>query len=161
MMSQEFFSFQLADAIQIALPLANVDRIVQISRQQICPLPGVASCWAGIVNYEGSLLWLLDSERFFELTPARSLKARHWTAVVVTFQDSQICRRVALSVRELHGLLPLDLSVAPKSSFFPLLPQFQALFRVSLPQENDLLLVLDPEPFFSFLQSSSKTLMNV
>lgn len=161
-MNSEFFSFELADSIQIALPLAHVEKIIQIPQQQICPLPGIASYWAGIANYQGSLLWVLDSEQFFNLIPSRSLKKANWTAIVVTFQTPEIRRRIAISVKRLNGILALDLSTSShSSSLSPLLPQFETLFSSSIFYENELLLVLEIEHFFASLSSSNLSLIDV
>ena len=125
-MNSEFFSFQLADALRIAIPLLHIEKIIQIQRQQICPLPGIASYWAGITHYQGSLLWILDSERFFDFTPTPALKKSSWTLIVITLQTLEMRRRIALSAKALNGILSLDLikhfflhQVIPLFFFFP------------------------------------------
>jgi twitching motility protein PilI len=161
-MNSEFFSFQLADSIRIALPLTHVEKIIQIPQQQICPLPGIASYWAGIANYQGSLLWVLDSEQFFNLVPSRLLKKANWTAIVVTFQTPEIRRRIAISVKSLNGILAVDLATSShSSSLFPLLPQFQPLFSSSIFYEDELLLFLEIEQFFASLSGSDLSLIDV
>lgn len=160
-MNLEFFSFQLADSLRIALPLTHVEKIIQIPQQQICPLPGIASYYAGIANYQGSLLWILDSEQFFNLVPSRSLKKTNLTAIVITLQTPEIRRRIAISVKRLNGILSLDLATSADSSFFPLFPQFKAFFSSSILYENELLLVLEIEHFFASLSGSNLSLIDV
>ncbi|GFE69190.1 chemotaxis protein CheW [Chroococcus sp. FPU101] len=157
-MNPEYFSFQLADALRIALPLPHVEKIIQIPQQQICPLPGMASYWAGITNYQGSLLWILDSEQFFDLTPTPSIKKSSWTLIVITLQTLEMRRRIALSAKALNGILSLDLD---NSSFFPLSPQFKNLFTTSIILEEEIILVLDTDSFFSSLSTSNFGLINV
>ncbi|PSF36125.1 hypothetical protein C7H19_14085 [Aphanothece hegewaldii CCALA 016] len=160
-MFPEFFSFQLADSIRIALPLAHVEKIIQIPQKQICPLPGIAPYWAGVANYQGSLLWILDSEQFFNLIQERSFKKTNWTVIVVTFQTSEIRRRIAISVKALNGIISVDLTASSHSSFFPLLPQFQSLFSSSIIYENELLLVLETEALFTSLSTPNLSFIDV
>jgi twitching motility protein PilI len=156
----EFFSFQLADSIQVALPLNHVEKIIQVPRQQICPLPGITPYWAGITSYQGTLLWILDGEQFFNL-PAHPLKRYHHTAVVMTLQTSETRRRIALSVQSLKGMIALDLSTASDPFLCPLPPQFQSLFCASIFAENDLLLVLEVDHFFNSLSAANDCSINI
>lgn len=154
MSNSEFFSFQLADALQIAVPLNHLEKIIQIPKEQICPLPGLASHWAGITNYQGSLLWILDSEQFFQVMPSRSPKKMNWTVVIITLQTPESIRRIAVSAKGLNGILSLEVSPTDTLSF-PLLPQFQSLFSASILDDRGFTLVLEPESFFSSLSSSN------
>jgi twitching motility protein PilI len=114
-MIQEYFSVQLSDSISLGLPLIDMTTVAQFDWQDICIVPGVAPFWHGVVNFKGSLLWVLDTDRLLNLeaTSDRAL-ARHLTqkpvAVILTHQVEATPRRVALIVKQLEGIVSVDSS---------------------------------------------------
>ena len=63
-MNREYFSFELSTGIDLALPLTDMKVAAQFEVRNICIIPGVADFWYGVTNYKGSLVWVLDSDRF-------------------------------------------------------------------------------------------------
>ena len=72
-MNREYFSFELSTGIDLALPLTDMKVAAQFEVRNICIIPGVADFWYGVTNYKGSLVWVLDSDRF--LNGAGDIKA--------------------------------------------------------------------------------------
>lgn len=108
-MTQEYFRVALSSEISLAIPLDNMGKVVQLETQDICTIPGVADFWYGIVNLKGSLVWVLDSDRFFSLNLTRpNFKRQKLTAVVVkpSFQDNS--RNCALVTPKLEGIIALE-----------------------------------------------------
>ncbi|WP_319419515.1 chemotaxis protein CheW [Pleurocapsa sp. FMAR1] len=105
-MNQEYFSVQLAPEINLGIPLANMGAVIQLEVNNICPVPGVAAFWYGVVNFKGSLLWVLDSDRYFHLVSKQKLK-RKLTAVVLKYDPAKSSRQIALVTQQLIGITTL------------------------------------------------------
>ena len=63
-MDREYFSFELSTRIDLALSLTDMKVVTQFEVKNICIVPGVADFWYGVTNFKGSLIWVLDSDRF-------------------------------------------------------------------------------------------------
>ncbi len=108
-MNQEYFSVQLASKIDLAIPLENMGAVIQLEVNNICPVPGVAAFWYGVVNFKGSLLWVLDSDRYFHLATKQDKLTRKLTAVILKYDDSaKSSRQIALVTQQLIGITSLE-----------------------------------------------------
>ncbi|MEO1693198.1 MAG: chemotaxis protein CheW [Cyanobacteria bacterium J06631_6] len=112
---QEYFAVELASEIVLGLPLNEMTTVAQFEIQNICPVPGVASFWYGVVSFKGSLLWILDSHRFFDLQPKRQKLPQKLTTVIVKNRLSSSNKQVAIATQQLRGIV----AVAP-ANFKPL-----------------------------------------
>lgn len=63
-MNQEYFTVALSTSVDLGLSLVDMGTVAQFEVKNICTVPGVANFWYGVVNFKGSLLWILDSDRF-------------------------------------------------------------------------------------------------
>lgn len=108
-MNQEYFTVEIASEINLGLPLADLGAVIQLETANICPVPGVASFWYGVVNFKGSLLWVLDSDRFFNLE-LQNQNPRKLTAVILQSQQSGRQKKVALVTQKLKGLTTVESS---------------------------------------------------
>ncbi len=107
-MNQEYFSVQLTPKINLGIPLANMGAVIQLEVNNICPVPGVAAFWYGVVNFKGSLLWVLDSDRYFYLANKQDKLTRKLTAVILKYDDSaKSSRQIALVTQQLIGITTL------------------------------------------------------
>lgn len=129
-MNQEYFTIEIASEINLGLPLADLGAVIQLETANICTVPGVASFWYGVVNFKGSLLWVLDSDRFFMRSLSKTPKGlasrraphrfsnlklqnqnpRKLTAVILQTQQSGNQKKVALVTQKLKGLTTVDSS---------------------------------------------------
>ncbi|MEM8673323.1 MAG: chemotaxis protein CheW [Cyanobacteria bacterium P01_G01_bin.67] len=107
-MNQEYFVFELASSIYLGVPLVNMGTVIQLEVQNICTVPGVASFWYGVVNYKGSLLWVLDSDRFFNLPTQRQQRIQKLTAVILKPDASDSQKQVALVTTKLNGIAEIE-----------------------------------------------------
>lgn len=119
---QEYFTIKLTSEIDLAVALINLKTIIQLETNNICAVPGVAEFWYGVVNFKGSLLWVLDSDRFFQfhdsLQPSPKL-----TAIVTS--DLLQRKQVAIVTRQLKGIVEIAPSKleAIKNESHPMLRQ--------------------------------------
>lgn len=108
-MYQEYFSIQLTPKISLGIPLEHMGVVIQLEFNQICPIPGVAEFWYGVANHKGSLLWVLDSDRYFGIHQQKNALQRKFTAVILKNQLVKSSRQVAIVVQKLVGINQLEI----------------------------------------------------
>ena len=116
--NQEYFTIEVAPTIILGIPLDEMGTVAQFERANICTVPGVADFWHGVANFKGSLLWILDSNRFFDLKLQSGRLTPKLTAVVIKNQQLGDRKQVAIAVQHLKGIVSLE-----TSSFQPISPQ--------------------------------------
>ena len=106
-MEREYFTIKLTAEIDLGVALADMTTAVQFETKNICVVPGVAEFWYGVVNYQGGLLWVLDSDRFFECSdngePFQKL-----TAIIVRDRVAGDRKRVAIVTPQLKGIVAVE-----------------------------------------------------
>ena len=106
-MGQEYFSVALSSNVNLAIPLNSMGAVIQVEAQNICLIPGVADFWHGTINFKGSLLWVLDSDRYFKLDNTSGYFNKY-TAVVIQQDRSQSSKKIALVAKKLLGIVALN-----------------------------------------------------
>ncbi len=157
-MNQEYFVVELSTSIQLGLPLVDMATVAQFEQKDICVVPGVASFWYGVVNFKGSLLWVLDTDRFFNLdvslnAPRDRLNSK-LTSVLLTRQIKGTQRRVALVVGKLQGLLKVESSKL-KSLPASAPSSLQNLCTAAIETENQITYILNSAAFLEQLHQQS------
>lgn len=157
-MTQEYFAVELSASVQLGLPLVDMETVVQFEQKDICLVPGVAPFWYGVVNFKGSLLWVLDSDRFFNLAVNPDSTSDRFnsklTSVLLTHNIKGTQRRIALVVQKLQGLLTVESSkLKPLSTSVP--SSLQTVCKAAVETENRITYILDPEAFLQQLHQQS------
>jgi twitching motility protein PilI len=107
-MHQEYFSIQLSPEINLGVPLSVMGTVVQLETKNICTVPGVADFWYGVINFKGSLIWVLDSDRYFNLENKTNSLYKKLTAVTIKYQLDSSFREIALVTQKLVGIVSLE-----------------------------------------------------
>ncbi|MGK7917178.1 MAG: chemotaxis protein CheW [Prochloraceae cyanobacterium] len=157
-MIQEYFGIQLSQTVNLAVPLTDVKMVTRLEPEIICSIPGVAPYWLGVTNQEGSLLWVLDGERFFELDGVRDRQKQKLTALILTSTLQETQRRIALVVKALEGVVNLDSAYAGQPLPLLVSPRFKHLFTTTQRYDGQSVLLLDVEAFFELLDFQSQQL---
>ncbi len=105
---QEYFTVELGSKITLGLPLNEMGIVAQFDLSNICTVPGVADFWYGVVNFKGSLLWILDSDRYFNLNLKHNKLAQKLTAVVVKNRQFDSEKQVAIVTQQLKGIVAIE-----------------------------------------------------
>ncbi|MBE9040582.1 chemotaxis protein CheW [Oscillatoriales cyanobacterium LEGE 11467] len=110
-MAQDYFRVRVSGSVQLAVPLNQIETVLQIDRRLICPIPGVPSGLLGVVNRRGILTWVLDLSHFLELEPLSAPPNRKLAAISLIPADSDAVpdkqtspKSVACIVEELEGI---------------------------------------------------------
>ena len=152
-MIEDYFSIQLSGDLRLALPLGHVETVARFPQQVICPIPGVAPFWLGVINQKGSLLWVLDGDLFFELASESAPRSSNLTAVVLSSWVNETQRRTALVVKQWVGVASLDRSQFEPVSL-PVPSQFHSLFNSIVIKDNTKYALLDTIALFQTLRTN-------
>ena len=106
-MDREYFTIKLTAEIDLGVALTDMTTAVQFEAKNVCAVPGVAEFWHGVVNYQSSLLWLLDSNRFFGLAANTRQPSSKLTAIIVRDRFSNQ-KQVAVVTPQLKGIVAVE-----------------------------------------------------
>jgi twitching motility protein PilI len=118
-MHQEYFSVQLSPEINLGIPLSAMGTVVQLETKNICTVPGVADFWYGVINFKGSLIWVLDSDRYFNLGNKRNSLDKKIIAVTIKQQLDSSLRQIALMTQKLVGIVSSESEESDHFQQFP------------------------------------------
>ena len=154
-MKKDYFGIELSQAINLALPLENMGTVIQIEPQKICLVPGVSNSLLGVINYQGSLLWVLDIEDFFNIEAESQQCKKSLTAIIMKSSLSGTRKKVALVVKKIQGVLNLN-TQSELSSSHCCLSQFESFLYKIVMNNNIVCGILDPEIIFQTIQTQVK-----
>jgi len=139
--NQEYFTVELASEITLGIPLDEMVTVAQFERANICTVPGVTDFWHGVANFKGSLLWILDSDRFFELQPQSGRLRPKLTAVVIKNKQLGDRKQVAIATQNLKGIVTLESSLPSSDRVYPQLDR--CCSAVGLTEGGQTIYILD------------------
>ena len=153
-MSQEYFIVALSPDINLAIPLDSMGTVTQLELSNICTVPGIAEFWHGAINHKGSLLWVLDSDRYFTLGNNQDYRAKNLTAVVIKQSQADSSKKVALITPKLIGIIALE-----TDDFEPLADDVQPAIKqccfASIKNQTKRTFILDPNHLLEQLNQQS------
>ncbi|MEM8717967.1 MAG: chemotaxis protein CheW [Cyanobacteria bacterium P01_G01_bin.39] len=152
-MNQEYFTFELASSIQMGIALDSMRMASQFELQNICTVPGVANFWYGVVNYKGSLLWVLDSDRFFNIPTQKGQRLQKLTAVILKPKAEYGQKQVAIVTKQLQGILAIEPSCLQPLTEHP--PQLQQCCNAVAQTDGETVYLLDTTKFLEQLHQRS------
>ena len=120
---QEHFCVGLSQQIYLGLSLDHVDKLIQLQPKDICLIPGIADFWLGVVNYKSSLLWILDTEKFLNISKNNQKIKSQQTALIINYSMVNNKKKLALVIKNLEGVIKVDPDKTEsfQSSAYPLL----------------------------------------
>ncbi|MEA5532595.1 chemotaxis protein CheW [Crocosphaera sp. XPORK-15E] len=151
-MKQDYFGVELSQSVQLALPLENIGTVIRINPDNICFVPGVSPSLLGVINHQGSLLWILDTHRFLNLESDFCSFQKSLTAIILKSSITGTRKKVALVVKKLQGVLTLKTKSESLSSDH-LLWQCQSFFKKIIVENHTPIGIVDPDMMFQVLQT--------
>lgn len=174
-MERDYFKIRVSSTVRVALPLSQIEAALQIDRQLVCPVPGVAPALLGVVNRRGTLTWVLDLSHFLELGPLPAMPGQTLKAIALapsseanpemgdgakppsgetaaqSFRDRSRGPAVACVVTDLEGVFSpqRELPVTER-----LKPRLQGLIRSIVYDGKTGLAVLDPDALLRSLRET-------
>lgn len=155
-MIQEYFNTELFSGVYLGLPLDSVQAVIRLNRQRICAMPGIASFWLGVTNYQGALLWVLNTDSFFtQLTSREETLTNHHpsevTAVILQMAVAGVNKKVAVAVKQLKGVTKFtDFQISDVPN-----PQLAGICQNIQLKDEKKVYLLDSNAFLSHLHQVS------
>jgi twitching motility protein PilI len=121
-MITEYFCLQLRQTLQVAVPVPSMLEVLNLTPDQICPIPGVDPVLQGVVNWRGKLLWSINLS---DLLGLRAEKVEGQQAIASTLTTIVIAqdhppRQLACIVLALKGMQEiLDSQIQPLAAKLP------------------------------------------
>lgn len=114
-MLSEYFHIQLQPNTEILIPLEHTVGALALSREQICPIPGIPPAVLGVLNHGGKLLWAIQLSDLLGISQSgKNIKSPYnLTLVILTAKTSrttveQAERQVGCVVSALKGIVLLN-----------------------------------------------------
>lgn len=89
---QRYLRFMLSAKQEALIPLSNILEVIQLSFEDILPIPAMPSCVLGVCGWQSETLWLVDLNSLLGDTPflqqAQSTAASPTVIVIQTQQKS-------------------------------------------------------------------------
>ncbi|WP_107669220.1 chemotaxis protein CheW [Cyanothece sp. BG0011] len=146
-MKKDYFGIELSKSIHLALPLENMGTVIQITPENICLIPGVSNYLLGVTNYQGALLWVLDTDQFFQIDSDLLNRKENLTAIIVKSSVSGKTKKVALVVKKIEGVLNIKTqSDNIASNYFA--SQFKHCLDKVVKKDNTVFGILNTETIF-------------
>ncbi|MDJ0842853.1 chemotaxis protein CheW [Crocosphaera sp.] len=154
-MKKDYFAIELSNSIHLALSLENMGTVIQIDPEKICLIPGVSSYLLGVTNYQGSLLWVLDTEQFFQLESNLRNCKQSLTAIIIKSSISGTQKKVALVVKKIQGVLNIKTQskIVPSDS---VLSQVQFFLDNIVMANNSTFGILNSDKIFEAIATELK-----
>jgi positive phototaxis protein PixI len=148
--TEQFLSFNLTSTIQAMLPTQQLTEILNLSFNQIVPIPDMAPQIMGVCNWRGEVLWLVDLGYLLGSEPLFSHRRPGCKAIVVQYQGHTL----GLVVSQVKQMIWCDLTQVQA------LPETQLTTELStclqgywLTPQHETLLVLDSDVLVDFFHS--------
>ncbi|MFB2983061.1 chemotaxis protein CheW [Microseira sp. BLCC-F43] len=95
---EKFLRFQLGAEGIALLPLNIIKQVMQVSVNEILPVPQMPGCVLGIYNWRGEMLWLVDLGQLVGFPPLVS--SENVMAIAIQIQD----KTLGLVVRQINDI---------------------------------------------------------
>lgn len=104
---QKFLTFNLGDKDTAVISLSNIIEVLQVSPLEICGVPQMPTCVAGIYNWRGEMLWLIDIESM--LGYESLAKSHNITSKMMAVVVRKESKYLGLLVRQLMDIESFDI----------------------------------------------------
>jgi positive phototaxis protein PixI len=136
---QAYLKFQLDAKTQAALPMDAAQEVLIVPSSRLTFMPNMPSCILGLLNQRSRIFWVVDLPQLLEMQPLPS-DAQQYNLTIVRVGNAVL----ALAVMNVKGVTRFLADVI-QSPIGTVAPGLTPYLRGLVPQEREILLVLDPE----------------
>lgn len=152
-MINDYFHITVRKSLGLLIPIESALSVVTCLRQEICPIPGVASPVKGVFNQQGELFWVLSFGDLLGLPQGSENNTHQKLTVVILTSPTESDIRFGGVVNTLEGLVSLS-----KDSITPVPTKFRSQARSMLAGvasiENQKAAILNVPKVFQHCQSA-------
>jgi positive phototaxis protein PixI len=136
---QAYLKLQLDSKTQAALPMEGAQEVIIVPIDRLTFMPNMPSCVLGLLNQRSRVFWVVDLPQLLEMQPLPS-DAQQYNIAIVRVGNVAL----ALAVFAVKGVTRF-FNEAIQSPIGTVAPGLTPYLRGLVPQEREILLVLDPE----------------
>ncbi len=123
--STQFISIEVTKTLQVILSTRELDEVITLEHRKILQIPGMPTVVAGVFQWQGEIIWLIDLAYLMGFEPLLSTGyyQQKLRVVKVKFRDSYL----ALLVEKVGNLIDIeskDISVAKTQKTNSLVEKF-------------------------------------
>jgi twitching motility protein PilI len=146
---QAYLKLQLDAKTQAALPMDSSQEVLIVPASRLTFMPNMPTCVLGLLNQRSRVYWVVDLRQLLEMKALPS-DAQQYNIAIARSGNASLALAV-LSVKGVTRFLP-EVIQSPIGTVAPGLTPY---LRGLVPQEREILLVLDPEAILNSAALSS------
>lgn len=153
---QQFLRLNISPETVALLPIKEITEVLNVSTEQITPMPYLSPWIMGTHNWQGNILWLIDLGYLIGLQPlCLRVSASSYTAAILQFRFPNSEQAVGVVVHQVGNIERLNINSIQPPSLAPENKEFAKLLQgYWLKSEQELLAVLKPD---AIVQAISQT----
>jgi positive phototaxis protein PixI len=153
---QQFLRLNISPETVALLPIKELSEVLNISTEQITPMPYMLPWIMGTYNWQGNILWLIDLGYLIGLQPlGQQVSASSYTAAILQFRFPNSNQAVGVVVNQVGNIERLNINSIQPPSLSPENKELAKLLQgYWLKSEQELLAVLKPD---AIVQAISQT----
>jgi twitching motility protein PilI len=136
---QAYLKFQLDPKTQAALSMDSAQEVLIVPASRLTYMPNTPSCVLGLLNQRSRVYWVVDLPQLLEMQPLPA-DSQQYNIAIVRVGNAVL----ALAVLNVKGVTRF-LSEAIQSPIGTVAAGLTPYLRGLVPQEREILLVLEPE----------------
>jgi positive phototaxis protein PixI len=153
---QQFLRLNISPETVALLPIKELSEVLNVSAEQITPMPYMSPWIMGTHNWQGNILWLIDLGYLIGLQPlGQQVSASSYTAAILQFRFPNSNQAVGVVVNQVGNIERLNINSIQPPSLSPENKELAKLLQgYWLKSEQELLAVLKPD---AIVQAISQT----
>lgn len=134
-----YLKLRLSESVPVALPMEAAREVVVVPAEQITPIPNMPNCVLGLLNQRSRVFWVVDLSIMLGYA---GITANSRQFNVVILQVGKVPLGLAVPIVQEVTRFAADIIQSPIGT---VAPQIAPYLRGCLPEEQEILLVLDPD----------------
>ncbi|KAI9131081.1 chemotaxis protein CheW [Acaryochloris sp. CCMEE 5410] len=134
-----YLKLRLSDSVPVALPMEAAREVIVVPVEQISPIPNMPTCVLGLLNQRSRVFWVVDLSIMLGYSGLMT-NARQYNVAIL--QVGQVPLGLAVPIIQGVTRFPSDTIQSPIGTVAPNIAPY---LRGCLPEEKEILLVLDPD----------------
>jgi positive phototaxis protein PixI len=155
---QQFLRLNISPETVALLPIKELTEVLNISTDQITPMPYMSPWIMGTHNWQGNILWLIDLGYLIGLQPlCQRVSASSYTAAILQFRFPNSNQAVGVVVNQVGNIERLNVNSIQPPSLSPENKELAKLLQgYWLKSEQELLAVLKPDAIVQAISQTKK-----
>ncbi|WP_299410077.1 chemotaxis protein CheW [Acaryochloris sp. IP29b_bin.148] len=134
-----YLRLQLEEKVPIAIPMETAREVLVVPVEQITPIPNMHDCVLGLLNQRSRVFWVIDLSSMLGYS-GFTTTARQFNVVILQVDEVPL----GLAVPTVQGVTRFSTDLI-QSPIGAVAPNIAPYLRGCLPEEQEILLVLDPD----------------